>query len=108
MISSDSIRGYTDTMILYCLLDEASYGYEISKTINELCDGLYIMKETTLYSSLNRLVKNGSLESFKGTETNGKERTYYRLTEEGKDHYRAKCDEWEEITITIPKFIRKI
>ena len=30
-ISSDVIRGYNDTMILYLLLDKPSYGYEISK-----------------------------------------------------------------------------
>jgi len=30
-ISSDIIRGYNDTIILYLLLDKPSYGYEISK-----------------------------------------------------------------------------
>ena len=30
-ISSDVIRGYNDTIILYLLLDKQSYGYEISK-----------------------------------------------------------------------------
>ncbi len=34
MISSDSIRGYTDIMILYLLLEGPSYGYEISKRIS--------------------------------------------------------------------------
>lgn len=51
MISSDIIRGYNDTMILYCLPEEESYGYEISKNIKNLSDGKYIMKETTLYSA---------------------------------------------------------
>ena len=32
-ISSDIIRGYNDTIILYLLLDKPSYGYEISKQI---------------------------------------------------------------------------
>ena len=32
-ISSDVIRGYNDTIILYLLLDRPSYGYEISKQI---------------------------------------------------------------------------
>jgi PadR family transcriptional regulator PadR len=35
-ISSDVIRGYNDTMILYILLKEPSYGYEISKQIKEI------------------------------------------------------------------------
>ena len=49
-ISSDIIRGYNDTIILYLLLDKPSYGYEISKQIKALSDEKYIMKETTLYS----------------------------------------------------------
>lgn len=35
-ISSDVIRGYNDTMILYLLLDAPSYGYAISKQIKDL------------------------------------------------------------------------
>ena len=51
-ISSDIIRGYNDTMILYLLLDKPSYGYEISKQIKALSNEKYIMKETTLYSCI--------------------------------------------------------
>ena len=40
-ISSDVIRGYNDTMILYLLLDEPSYGYEISKRIKQLSNDKY-------------------------------------------------------------------
>ena len=47
MISSDVIRGYNDTFILFFLLDGPSYGYEISKHIREQSDGKYIIKETT-------------------------------------------------------------
>ena len=31
-ISSDVIRGYNDTMILYLLWDQPSYDYEISRS----------------------------------------------------------------------------
>lgn len=108
MISSDAIRGYTDTMILFLLLDEASYGYEISRQIRELSEGQYVMKETTLYSTFNRMEKNGYIESFAGTESNGKQRTYYRITQAGLEHYRNKCNEWISIQAIVPKFIRTI
>ena len=51
-ISSDVIRGYNDTMILYLLLDKPSYGYEISKQIKTLSNEKYVIKETTLYSAI--------------------------------------------------------
>lgn len=56
-ISSDIIRGYNDTMILYLLWEAPSYGYEISKKIKSLTDEKYVIKETTLYSAFTRLEK---------------------------------------------------
>lgn len=108
MISSDVIRGCNDTIILYLLLEKPSYGYEISKQIRLLSDGKYIMKETTLYSAFTRLENNGYIKSFYGDETNGKRRTYYRITETGREYYRAKCSEWELIKQVIENFIQHI
>ena len=107
MISSDVIRGYNDTIILYMLLDGESYGYEISKNIRKLSDEKYIMKETTLYSAFTRLEKNGFIESFYQDETFGKRRTYYRITLEGLDYYKEKCEEWNLTKEVINRFIKE-
>ena len=69
MISSDVIRGYNDTIILYLLQQNPSYGYEISKQIRTISEEKYIIKETTLYSAFTRMEKNGYIESFSGNET---------------------------------------
>ncbi len=106
MISSDVIRGYNDTIILYLLLEGESYGYEISKNIKERSDGKYIMKETTLYSAFNRLEKNGYIESFYGDETFGNRRTYYRITPTGMAFYREKCKEWDLTKDVVNRFIK--
>lgn len=105
MISSDVIRGYNDTIILYLLLENDSYGYEISKRIRELSEEKYVIKETTLYSAFTRLEKNGYIESYFGDETNGKRRTYYRITESGRNYYQEKCSEWELTKEVVEKFI---
>ncbi len=108
MISSDVIRGYNDTMILFLLLHDDSYGYEISKSIREMTDGKYIMKETTLYSAFSRLEKNGYISSYSGDETNGKRRTYYKLTNEGLVYYKEKCLEWQITKEVVDKFIKEM
>jgi len=105
MISSDVIRGYNDTIILFLLLDEPSYGYEISKKIRSLSNEKYIIKETTLYSAFTRLEKNGYIEAFYGDETGGKRRTYYRITKAGRDYYNEKCEEWALTKEVVEKFI---
>ena len=104
MISSDGIRGYNDMIILRLILHEPSYGYEISKEIKCRTDGNYVIKETTLYSAFTRLEKNGYIESFSGSETNGKPRTYYRITEAGISYFHQKCTEWELTKEVVDKF----
>lgn len=105
MIGSDVMRGYNDLMILSLLFEEDSYGYEISKQIKEISNEKYIMKETTLYSAFTRLEKMGCITSYFGTETNGKRRTYYKITEKGKAFYREKCEEWQLVKEVVDKFI---
>lgn len=106
MISSDVIRGYNDTIILYLLKQEPSYGYEISKQIRQISEEKYVIKETTLYSAFTRMEKNGYIESFFGNETGEKRRTYYRITEEGLQYYQEKCEEWAVTKEVIDKFVR--
>ncbi len=106
-ISSDIIRGYNDTIILFLLSEAPSYGYEISKKIKALSEDKYMIKETTLYSAFNRMEKNGYIESYAQVAENGKKRTYYRITELGMQYYMEKCEEWKLTKDVIERFIRK-
>lgn len=94
-ISSDVIRGYTDTMILCLLLEKDSYGYEISRDIKARTNEKYVIKETTLYSAFTRMEGNGYVKSFSKVADNGKRRTYYSITDAGRVYYSEKCDEWQ-------------
>ena len=104
-ISSDVMRGYNDTIILYFLLEAPSYGYEISKSIKALTDEKYVIKETTLYSAFTRMEENGYVESYSQEAENGKRRTYYRITQKGKSYYNEKCEEWKLTQEVVGKFI---
>lgn len=106
MISSDVIRGYNDTIILYLLLESDSYGYEISKRIKELSNERYVIKETTLYSAFSRMEKKGYIASYYQDKSHGKRRTYYQITEVGKTFYREKCQEWEITKTVVNQFIK--
>jgi len=108
VISSDVIRGYNDTIILSLLIQGDSYGYEISRNIRTITNEQYIIKETTLYSAFARLEKNGYIESYYGEETQGKRRTYYRITPKGIEYYREKCKEWNLTKNVINKFVKEL
>jgi PadR family transcriptional regulator PadR len=94
-ISSDLLRGHTDTIILKLLMDGDKYGYEISKLIQTNSSGEYELKEATMYSSLKRLEGDGSITSYWGDETQGGRRRYYRITTRGKQVYVENKNNWE-------------
>ena len=94
-ISSDLLRGHTDTIILKLLLDGDKYGYEISKLIQTNSRDEYELKEATMYSSLKRLEADGSISSYWGDETQGGRRRYYRISARGKQVYSENKSNWE-------------
>ena len=93
-ISSDSIRGYIDTIILRVLLEGDNYGYEIIKTIFNDSKQQYELKEPSLYTSLKRLETNELIQSYWGDESQGGRRKYYRITANGKAVYEKSVEEW--------------
>lgn len=94
-LTSDLLRGHTDTMILKLLLSNDCYGYEIVKTIYQKSGCEYELKEATMYSSLKRLEKEGDITSYWGDETQGGRRKYYKITDKGKQTYMTNKENWE-------------
>ncbi|WP_232697688.1 PadR family transcriptional regulator [Brevibacillus daliensis] len=104
-ISSDLLRGHTDTIVLGILKNSDSYGYEISKIITEKSEGQYELKEATLYSSFRRLEKDGYITSYWGDETQGGRRKYYKVTSAGETLYLRNKADWEFTQNIINKLL---
>ena len=94
-ITSDLLRGHTDTMILRLLSETDRYGYEIVKLIAERSVGEYELKEATMYSSVGRLEADGNIEWYWGDESQGGRRKYFRITKKGKSTYATNKSNWE-------------
>lgn len=94
-ITSDLLRGHTDTIILGLLRGGDKYGYEITKLVYEKSAHAYELKEATMYSSLKRLENDGHIMAYWGDETQGGRRKYYRLTAKGRELYEANKRNWD-------------
>lgn len=94
-LSSDLLRGHTDTIILRLLADEDKYGYEITKLVHKHSQQQYELKEATMYSSLKRLENDGQITSYWGSETQGGRRKYYQITESGRELYKINKQNWD-------------
>jgi len=95
-IASDLIRGHTEAIILACLMQGDNYGYEINKSILQRTDGLYELKEATLYTAFKRLEESGFVNAYWGDELSGARRKYYSITNEGKQAYKRMAADWQE------------
>ncbi len=95
-LSSDLLRGYTDTVILCQLAEGDSYGYAISKQINALSGGQLEMKEATLYTAFRRMEQMGLIASYWGTEGAGARRRYYTLTPAGHEKAQEDIEQWQQ------------
>jgi PadR family transcriptional regulator PadR len=104
-ISSDLLRGHTDTIILGLLMDGDRYGYEITKLVHEHSEKLYELKEATMYSSLKRLEKDARITSYWGNETQGGRRRYYRITQSGQDLYKSNKQNWDYAKLILEKLL---
>jgi DNA-binding PadR family transcriptional regulator len=95
ILSSDLLRGHTETIVLGILHKGDAYGFEIYNTILERTEERYELKETTLYSSYKRLESEGCIASYWGDETQGARRRYYHLTDKGRETYSKNLKDWE-------------
>lgn len=104
-LTSDLLRGHTDTMILKLLSGGDKYGYEITKLIYELSGHEYELKEATMYSSLKRLETDGHISSYWGDETQGGRRKYYRITASGQEQYKQNRHNWDYAKKLLEKLL---
>jgi len=96
IISSDTIRGHIDTMILRLLREGDKYGYQMFKLIIERSRGQFELKEPSMYSSLRRMEQQGMIASYWGDEeSQGGRRRYYKILPPGETMYQSNRDEWE-------------
>ncbi len=78
-----------DALVLSVVSKEDTYGYKITQEIREAMD----MSESTLYPVLRRLLKNNFLESY-DQEYMGRNRRYYKITDEGLKQLEDYQSEW--------------
>ena len=78
-----------DALVLSVVSREDTYGYKITEEIREAMN----MSESTLYPVLRRLLKNNFLESY-DQEYMGRNRRYYKITDEGLKQLEDYQSEW--------------
>lgn len=93
-VNKDLLRSRVDTFVLNSLSEKDGYGYDILRYIEEKTQGHYNMKQSSIYSVLKRLEKQGLIKSYIGDESQGSPRRYYSLTDKGKGLLEQEQQQW--------------
>lgn len=78
-----------DACVLAILVKEDTYGYVLTKKIQEVIG----ISESTLYPVLRRMQKNMCLATYDKQE-GGRNRRYYSITDKGKETFDFFQSEW--------------
>src|SRR5262249_14354647 len=89
---SQMLRGVLDLCLLAVIVDEAAYGYEMTRRLRER--GLSIVGEGSIYPLLGRLEREGLVETYRGASEGGPPRKYYRPSRAGRVALALGVEEW--------------
>lgn len=93
-MNAEILRGFTDAIILNCLLESDSYGYKISRSIIEKTNNLMDIKDATIYLAFKRMEKEELIEGYWSDNLDSARRKYYKITDKGKKYLKTKKEEW--------------
>lgn len=81
---------------------EGTYGYKITQDVRNVID----ISESTLYPVLRRLQKESCLEVY-DLAIDGRNRRYYRITEDGRLQLRLYKGEWSSYSQKISRILEE-
>lgn len=82
-----------EMLILCVLYNRDCYGYEITKSIKEMTDGVIDIKEGVLYPSLYKMVEKGYVTG-EDRYVDRKLRVYYHIEDSGKEYLHKIINEY--------------
>ncbi|MEK3732455.1 MULTISPECIES: PadR family transcriptional regulator [Paenibacillus] len=103
-INKELLKGSTVILLLKVLSKKEMYGYELIREIELSSDGVFLMKEGTLYPILHTLEAEEMLESY-WRQHDGRKRKYYRITDRGRSMLEEKTKEWVRFRTAVDSVI---
>lgn len=96
---TEMLKGVLEGCVLEIISKEQTYGYEITRKLNEL--GFSDVVEGTTYTILVRLEKNQLVTVQKKASELGPPRKFYELNDQGKERLNLFWQKWDFISSKI-------
>jgi len=95
------LQGTLDLLILKSLVAGEKHGLGVSRRIQQLTGGTFVVKPGSLFPALHRMEEEGWISSLWGDSENNRRAKYYRLTKAGLKQLEAETERWGRISLAI-------
>ena len=102
---SDIVQGTLDMLILKTLALEPMHGYGISLRIEQMSRGVFRLNAGSLFLAVQRLERDGLIESEWKASENNRRAKYYDLTHKGRKRLNNETREWGRQVAAIARIL---
>jgi PadR family transcriptional regulator PadR len=95
------LQGTLDLLILKSLVAGEMHGLGVSRRIQQITGGTFVVKPGSLFPALHRMEEEGWIFSFWGDSENNRRAKYYRLTKPGRKQLELETKRWGRISLAI-------
>jgi PadR family transcriptional regulator, regulatory protein PadR len=95
------LQGTLDLLILKALGTGELHGLGISRRIDQITRGTFVVRPGSLFPALHRMEEAGWLSSFWGDSENNRRAKFYRLTKSGRAQLQVETEQWQTIALGI-------
>src|ERR1700730_13317533 len=100
------LQGTLDLLILKALGPGELHGLGISRRIEQITHGTFLVKPGSLFPALHRMEEAGWLAPSGGESENNRKAKDYRLTHPRPGQLQAETEQWKRISIAIAAAIQ--
>jgi transcriptional regulator len=99
------IRGTMDMLVLKVISMEPMHGWGISERIQQISDDALQVNQGSLYAALNRLSRQGWIQSEWRTTEHNRRARYYRLTRAGEKQLGLEHEHWLRLSGAVDRIM---
>jgi len=100
------LQGTLDLLILKSLVAAEMHGLGISRRIELITGGAFVVKPGSLFPALHRMEEEGWISSYWGDSENNRRAKFYRLTKPGRKQLGAETNRWDRISLAIAQALQ--
>ena len=97
------LQGTLDLLILKALAAGDLHGLGVSRRIEQITNGTFVVQPGSLFPALHRLEEAGWLTSTWESSENNRRAKYYRLTRTGRKQLGEETENWNRISLAIAR-----